>query len=198
MQVVVTGKQLNVSAPLRRHVEEHLADAIAKYFEHAINATVVFSVQGKGKQVRSDISVHVGRNIQMQGHAESNDAEAAFDLALERIAKRLRRYKRRLRDHRKAGNEVTTMEAQHYVLAAGDDYEEEQITGDGQPLVIAEMTSSIENLTVGEAAMRMELANSEALVFQNSAHGGLNVIFRRRDGNLGWIDPQGNSSTTKQ
>ena len=95
----------------------------------------------------------------MQGHAESGDAEAAFDLALERIAKRLRRYKRRLRDHRRAGNETAAMEAQHYVLAAGDDYEEEQVTEDGQPLVIAEMTSSIENLTVGEAAMRMELAN---------------------------------------
>ena len=198
MHVAVTGKQLNVSVPLRGHVEDHLADAISKYFEHAIDASVVFSVQGKGKQVRADISVHVGRNIQMQGHAESGDAEAAFDLALERIAKRLRRYKRRLRDHRRAGNETAAMEAQHYVLAAGDDYEEEQVTEDGQPLVIAEMTSSIENLTVGEAAMRMELANLEAFVFQNSAHGGLNVIFRRRDGNLGWIDPQGNAPTLNQ
>jgi len=192
MQVVVTGKQLNVSDLLRAHVEKQLAEAIAKYFEHAIEASVVFSLHGKVKRVRSDISVHVARNIQMHGHAESIDAEAAFDTALERIAKRLRRYKRRLRDHRKAGQATAVAQAQHYVLAAGDDYEEEQITDDGEPLIIAEITTAIDNLTVGEAAMRMDLANSEALVFQNSAHGGINVIYRRSDGNLGWIDPQGN------
>ena len=192
MQVVITGKQLNVSDPLRGHVEKQLADAISKYFEHAIEASVVFSRQGKGKQVRSDISVHVARNIQMQGHAEANEAKAAFDFAMARIAKRLRRYKRRLRDHRNAGHETAVVQAQQYVLAAGDNYEEEQIAEDGQPLVIAEMTTTIDNLTVGEAAMRMELANTEALVFQNIAHGGINVLYRRSDGNLGWIDPQGN------
>ena len=192
MQVVITGKQLNVSDPLRGHVEKQLADAISKYFEHAIEASVVFSRQGKGKQVRSDISVHVARNIQMQGHAEANEAKAAFDFAMARIAKRLRRYKRRLRDHRNAGHETAAVQAQQYVLAAGDNYEEEQIAEDGQPLVIAEMTTTIDNLTVGEAAMRMELANTEALVFQNIAHGGINVLYRRSDGNLGWIDPQGN------
>lgn len=192
MQVVITGKQLNVSDPLRGHVEKQLADTISKYFEHAIEASVVFSRQGKGKQVRSDISVHVARNIQMQGHAEANEAKAAFDFAMARIAKRLRRYKRRLRDHRNAGHETAAVQAQQYVLAAGDNYEEEQIAEDGQPLVIAEMTTTIDNLTVGEAAMRMELANTEALVFQNIAHGGINVLYRRSDGNLGWIDPQGN------
>ena len=192
MQVVITGKQLNVSDPLRGHVEKQLAAAISKYFEHAIEASVVFSRQGKGKHVRADISVHAARNIQMQGHGEENEAKAAFDSAMARIAKRLRRYKRRLRDHRNAGHETAAVQAQQYVLAAGDNYEEEQIAEDGQPLVIAEMTTTIDNLTVGEAAMRMELANTEALVFQNIAHGGINVLYRRSDGNLGWIDPQGN------
>ncbi len=192
MQVVITGKQLNVSDPLRGHVEKQLAAAISKYFEHAIEASVVFSRQGKGKHVRADISVHAARNIQMQGHGEENEAKAAFDSAMARIAKRLRRYKRRLRDHRNAGHEIVAVQAQQYVLAAGDNYEEEQIAEDGQPLVIAEMTTTIDNLTVGEAAMRMELANTEALVFQNIAHGGINVLYRRSDGNLGWIDPQGN------
>lgn len=105
MQVVITGKQLNVSDPLRGQVEKELADAISKYFEHAIEASVVFSLHGSGKRVRSDISVHVARNLQMQSHAEASEAKAAFDSALERIAKRLRRHKRRLRDHQKAGQE---------------------------------------------------------------------------------------------
>lgn len=198
MHVVVTGKQLNVSAPLRGHVEKHLADAIEKYFDDAIEATVVFSVHGKGKQVRSDISVPVGRHIRMHAHAEANDAQAAFDLALDRIAKRLRRYKRRLRDHCKTASKMATVEARHYVLAAGDNYDEEPITQDGQPLVIADMTTPIDNLTVGEAAMRMELANTEAFVFQSNAHSGIDVLIRRSDGNIGWIDPQGNSSTKHQ
>lgn len=189
---MVTGKQLNVGDDLRRHAEATLTDAVSKYFENAIEASVVFSRQGKGKRVRSDISVHVGRNIQMQGHAESDEAHAAFDLAVERIAKRLRRYKRRLRNHRKAEADLMAVDAQQYVLAAGDDDEEEQITENDQPVVIAEMTTQINSLTVGEAVMRMDLANTEALVFQNTAHGGINVIYRRSDGNIGWIDPQGN------
>jgi ribosomal subunit interface protein len=106
MQVVITGKQITVGEALRGHVEKELADTISKYFEHAIEASVVLSPEGKGKQVRADISVHIGRNIQMQGHAESHEAKAAFDAALERIAKRLRRQKRRLRDHQKAGQEI--------------------------------------------------------------------------------------------
>lgn len=193
MQVMVTGKQLDVGDALRSHVETQLSDAVSKYFENAIEASVVFSSLGKGKMVRSDISVHVGRNIQMQGHAEAGEARAAFDGAMERIAKRLRRYKRRLRDHRRAASEAAALEAQQYVLAAGNEDEEERITENGQPVVVAEMTTHIESLTVGDAVMRMDLANTEVLVFQNEAHGGINVIYRRSDGNIGWIDPQGNA-----
>ena len=173
MQVVITGKQLSVSDLLRGQVENQLADAISNYFEHAIEASVAFSRQDKAKQVRSAISVHVGRNIQMQGHAESNEAKAVFNSALERIAKGLRRYKRRLRDHQKAGHETAAGQASQYALAAGDNYEDEQITEDGQPLVITEMTTARDHLTVGEASMRMAPADTEALVFQNSVHGGI-------------------------
>src|SRR5690606_1446793 len=160
--------------------------------------SVVFSREGKGKQFRSDISVHVGRNIQGQGHAESGDAYAAFDSALDRIAKRLRRYKRRLRNHGKTASEQAAILAQQYELAAvGDDEEEEPNDGD-QPVVIAEMTTPVDTLTVGEAVMRMDLANLDALVFHNRAHGGINVVFRRSDGHIGWIDPQGNPPATTE
>jgi len=99
MQVTVTGKQLDVGESLREHVEANLAESVAKYFDQAIESAVVFSSSAKGRLIRVDIAVHAGRNIQMQGRAEAEDAYAAFDAALERIAKRLRRHKRRLRDH---------------------------------------------------------------------------------------------------
>ena len=106
MQVVITGKQLNIREELLGHVDNQLADAISKYFEQAIEASVVFLRQGKGKQVRSDISVHVGRKFQLQSHAGLYEAKASFDAVLERIAKRLRRHKRRLRDHQIVGQEI--------------------------------------------------------------------------------------------
>lgn len=193
MQVSITGKQFDVGDALRRHVEDRLADTVAKYFDHAIDSTVVLSRVGRGKQIRADISVHARRGITVQGHGETDDAYSAFDAATDRIAKRLRRYKRRLRDHRKkSGGDGNGLMAQQYVLAEADDQESEEVAASAQPVVVAEMTTAIETMTVGEAVMRMDLADMPALVFQNSAHGGINVVFRRNDGNVGWIDPQGN------
>lgn len=194
MQVTVTGKQIDAGDALRSHVSERLTDLVSKYFDHALDATVVFAREAKRRQVRADISVHVRRGMLMQGHAESEDPYAAFDTALDRIAKQLRRYKRRLQDERRrAGSNgaAAALQAQEYVLAGGED-EEEQVSPDGQPVVIAEMAAAIETMTVGEAVMRMDLANTPALVFQNSAHGGVNIVYRRSDGNVGWVDPEGN------
>ena len=142
----------------------------------------------------------------VQGHGQAENTQTAFDGALERIAKRLRRHKRRIRDHhrdRKASLAEDTLEAQQYILsgesdddvdAAADDDEDRPDGAVAGPVVIAEMTTRVETLTVGEAVMRMDLADQPALVFRNSAHGGLNVIYRRTDGNIGWIDPEGNPS----
>jgi hypothetical protein len=143
---------------------------------------------------RADISVHVGRNMLLQGHAEAGEAYAAFDAACDRIAKRLRRYKRRLLDHRKATRgEGDAMMASQYILA-GDEGASGAADG-ANPLIVAEMTTAIDTLTVGEAVMRMDLADAPAIMFRNRAHGGLNVVYRRNDGNVGWIDPQGAVAT---
>ncbi len=192
MQITVTGKQLDVGDSLREHIEGRLVDAVAKYFEQALEASVVFSVSAKGRLIRADISVHAGRNIRMQGRAEAADAYAAFDAALERIAKRLRRYKRRLREHRKGATD-DALPALKSVIADYDADRAEEDAADSQPVVIAEMATVIETMTVSEAVMQMDLVETSALMFRNSAHGGLNVVYRRRDGNIGWIDPQGNA-----
>lgn len=146
-----------------------------------------------GKLVRADISVHVGRGIQAQGHGSAEDAQNAFDLAMDRIAKRLRRNKRRLRDHhRKSGSarREEALTAQHVILADPAERPDDEAEGEN-PVVVAETVAEIESMTVSEAVMRLDLAEQPVVVFRNAANGGLNVLYRRRDGNLGWLDPAG-------
>ena len=199
MQISVTGRQIDVGDALRGRVETNLADSVVKYFDHAIEGNVVFSREAQG--VRVDISVHVGRGIMVQGHGRAENAHTAFDSALDRIAKRLRRHKRRLRDHHrdhKTSLADDALQAQQFILSgeaedeAADNEDPPIDGGEPCPVVIAEMTTRIDSLTVGEAVMRMDLADQPALIFRNSGHGGLNVIYRRTDGNIGWIDPEGN------
>lgn len=198
MQITVKGKQMDVGDALRGHAEQRLTDAVAKYFDQAIEASAVLSREAH--EFRADISVHVGRGILVQGHSLGGTGYVAFDTALEHIAKRLRRYKRRLRDHHRkadrAGN-VDRIMAQQYVLTEVNEIEtpEAEEVEISPPMVVAEMTTPIEVLTVEEAVMRMELADQPVVMFNNAAHGGLNVVYRRADGNFGWIDPQGNSQT---
>ena len=187
MRVVVSGKQIDVGDSLRGHVESRLNSGVQKYFDNAIDAQVSFSRQGI--MFRSDCAVHVGSGIRVQGHAEANEIYAAFDLAADRVEKRLRRYKRRIRDHHKSPP-AEAFEAPTYVIAAEpEDHEEPELIEDAQPVVVAEATTMILSLTVGQAVMRLDLENSDAVMFRNQAHGGLNVVYRRSDGNIGWIAP---------
>lgn len=191
MQLIVKGQQIDVGDALREHVRGSLEGVFGKYFGDAIDGTVIFSREAH--LLRASLTVHVGRGIMAQSEATADQPYAAFDIAAERLAKRLRRHKRRLRDHHKTP--VETLSADHYVLAA----EEGEAEGDhgpsnGRPTVIAEMKADIAALTVSEAVMRLDLADSGALMFVNRAHGGVNMVYRRPDGNIGWVDPKGNRS----
>ena len=188
MQVLITGKQLSVGEALRTHVEGRLSLGVAKYFDHAIDAHVVFSREGP--LIRTDCSVHVGSGINVQSHAEIDEIYASFDVAADRIEKRLRRYKRRLRSHHKAGPRESEPVASYVIAAEHEDAQEPDGPDGFQPVIVAETTTQISLLTVGEAVMRMDLANLPVMMFRNSAHGGLNVVYRRQDGNVGWIDPR--------
>jgi ribosomal subunit interface protein len=199
MNLTVKGKQLDVGDALRTHCGERLEAVTSKYFGDAIEATVVLSREAH--LYRADLSMHVGRNIQMNAGAEAGDPYVAVDGAVDRLAKRLRRYKRRLRDHHREET-APPIAAQAYVLqgAPADEAEadgaeadgaETDEAGDDQPIVIAEMTTPVETLTVTQAVMRLDLAELPALMFRNPAHGGLNMVYRRPDGHVGWVDPRG-------
>lgn len=177
---------MDVGDALRGHATDQLSDAVTKYFARALEASVTFAPEAHRK-VRADITVRPGRGLVVQGGGEGDDAYAAFDSALTRIAKQLRRYKRRLKDHHKAREDDGVTRAQQYVLAVEDG--DEEVAEDASPAVIAEMQTEIATLTVGEAVMRMDLGELTVMMFRNRAHGGLNVIYRRPDGHIGWIDP---------
>ncbi len=185
MEISVKGKHLDVGVALRGYVEEQLQNTVAKYFSRAVDGTVIISREGR--MFRVDISVHAGRGMVMQGGSAADEAYAAFDGALGRIAKRLRRYKRRLCNHHKVRGPEETLAAQQYIIAVESD--DEEVPEDAQPVIIAEMAHEIATLTVGEAVMRMDLADVPVMMFRNRADGGLNVVYRRNDGNVGWIDP---------
>ncbi len=185
MDISIKGRNLDVGDALKGHVEDHLSNAVTKYFMRALDANVVFSREGR--QLRADISVHPGpRGMVVQGGSESNDPYAAFDGALERIAKQLRRYKRKLSDHHK-GPPEKMLPALQYVIEPN--HQDEEVTPDAQPAIIAEMPTEIATLSVSEAVMRMDLADLPVVMFRNSASGRLNVVYHRGDGNIGWIDP---------
>jgi ribosomal subunit interface protein len=191
MQLTVTGKQIEVGAALRNHVDAGLDAILGKYFKTAIEAHVV--VTKEAHLFRTEISLHVGRGIIVNAGATAADSGTAFDAAAERIAKQLRRYKRRLRAHHgRAREEVEAGEqARSYVLAPlAEDTEEGAIEDSGWPAVVAETVTALPNLTVGEAVMRMDLADAPVLLFRNRSHGELNLVYRRPDGNIGWIDPE--------
>lgn len=196
MQLRVTGKQMDVGDALRTHIEGSLTNLVGKYFGHGIEAHAVISREAH--RYTCDLQVHVGRGILMQSSEKDSDVYQAADRATERIAKRMRRYKRRLNDHNVNGKDRVdqAIEARSYILAAEPEDHEDTASEhhDGQPVVVAEMAAEIPMLTVCEAVMRMDLAELPTLMFRNSAHGGLNVVYRRNDGHIGWIDPRQNGS----
>lgn len=194
MQITVSGKQVDLSDALRVHVANHLDTIATKYFDYALEANVTFS------RARSfftcDINVHAARGLTLRGEGEAADAHAAFDDAAEHIAKRLRRYRRRVNEHaRDLANRARPEPGRQFVLREedigepADDLPQTPGRAGAYATVIAETTTEISLLSVGEAVMRMDLADQTVMMFRNSATGGLNVVYRRADGHVGWIDP---------
>jgi ribosomal subunit interface protein len=191
MQIQVVNKGIDVSEALRDRIRERVADAVSKYAHRPGECLVVIEREGYGFKV--DCSVHLPSGVMLQAQSGGEDAYGAAEAALDRLEKRLRRYKRRLVGRRSARNQ-NGAEAAHVVLQGrggfDDEDEDEESAVAADPVVVAETSAELPTLTVGMAVFELELANAPVLVFRNAAHGSLNVVFRRPDGHIGWIDPE--------
>jgi len=196
MQLSITGKQMNLGDVLRQHIADKIEDINEKYFNRAIEAIVTLSPEGTAF-TKTHISFRVGKDIMVMSDSKDTDPYSSFDAAAEKVAKQLRRYKKRLRDHHERLEENNVIPAQNYVLTpeaeAVDDNHAEPAQND--PVVVAEMVTNIQTMSVSEAVMRLDLSGDNALLFHNPKHEGLNLVYRRTDGNIGWVDPQGNENS---
>ena len=194
MQVQVTGKHVDVGEALRTRVSDEISSSIGKYFDRGGGAAdVVVSREGHSFKVDCAVTLASGQELTTQGLG--GDAHLAFDSAIAKMQKRIRRYKNRLKDHHPQALAAQQAEtAAYYVLQAPDEDEDEELDADAksfpEPMVIAETETPIEIMTVSMAVLELDLTESQTIVFRNAAHGGLSVVYRRPDGNIGWIDPR--------
>ena len=200
MQVQVSGKHVAVGEALRERVTGEILTSIGKYFERGGDAEVV--VSREGHSFRVDCAVSLASGQQLQSHGTGNDAHGAFDMALGKIETRIRRYKRKLKSHSVAATAKAAETAALYVLRAPDEDESDDSWDDGEAshggppaaMIIAETQAPLNTMTVSMAVMQLDLTESQTIVFRNAAHGGLSVVYRRPDGNIGWIDPERTSA----
>ncbi len=191
MRYQITGKQIDIGAALQTHVKDTLGAVVEKYAERPTDANVIFSKSGY--EFVCEATVHLSTGLTAQAKAHAAEIYAAFDDCSDKMEKQLRRYKRRLKDHHKERvHPVELSGASSYILAASEDANDSE-PDTLQPMIIAEMETKIPSLSVGEAVMQMELAGAPLLVFRNEGNTGVNVVYRREDGNIGWIDPQNTS-----
>lgn len=188
MRYQITGKQIDIGNALQTHVKDELGGVLDKYAGRPTDANVVFSKSGH--EFVAEAVVHLSTGLTAQATAHATEIYGAFDSCLEKMDKQLRRYKRRLKDHHKERSQpVELSDAGSYILAPTDESgEAEQDTVSA--MIIAETETKIPSLSAGEAVMQMELANANVLVFRNEKHNGINVVYRRDDGNIGWVDPK--------
>jgi ribosomal subunit interface protein len=185
MQIQVTGKNISVGDALRQHVEDRLNGDVARYFEGTVRAHVM--VEKQRSQFRSDCTLHLATGIVLQAHGVEGDARMAFDVAAGHLEKRLRRYKQRLRNHHSHRSRPARSVKSLVIQAATHERDEEE-PSDLNPVIVAEALHRVPELSAGEAAMQFDISNSAFLLFRDAKSGSLGLIYRRDDGNIGWID----------
>lgn len=188
MRYQISGKQIDIGEALQTHVKAELEEILSKYAGRPTEAYVVFSKSGHEYVCES--VVHLSTGLTAQATGKANEIYAAFDSSGEKMDKQLRRYKRRLKDHHAGRSQpVELSDAGSYILEPRDESDEAE-HNTVNAMIVAEMETKIPSLSVGEAVMQMEIASTPVLVFRNEKHSGINVVYRRDDGNIGWIDPR--------
>ncbi|HWP26259.1 MAG TPA: ribosome-associated translation inhibitor RaiA [Xanthobacteraceae bacterium] len=187
----VSGKNIDVGEALRERISARVAEALQKYFDGGYSGHATVARDGYG--FRTECAVHLDSGITLHADAQAADAYASADRAALRIEKRLRRYHRRLKEHHARHNNqkaalATALSAPSYVIAAPEEESEEEIT-EFNPVIIAESTTALKRLSVSEAVMELDLTGAPVVVFRHAGHGRVNIVYRRADGHIGWIDP---------
>jgi ribosomal subunit interface protein len=193
MSFRVSGKNIDVGEVLRSRINDRIAEATAKYFDGGFSGHVTVGREGFG--FRTECVIHLDSGIMLEAEAMAADAYASADQVAERIEKRLRRYKRRLKNHQAvaldgAVAEPRAISAPSYVIAAPAHDSDDEITA-FDPVIIAETTTALKRLSVSDAVMELDLSGATVVVFRHAGHGRVNLVYRRGDGHIGWIDPPG-------
>ena len=188
MDVRVAGHQVDTGASLREHASQRMAEITEKYFSRAVGANVTFG-RGPNNDYTCDIVAPVVNGVVLKSTYSAREAQIAFNGAADRIEKQLRRYTDRLKDHKVDEDAQPVVENAGYTIFAGAEQQDE---GDQAfPAIVAETRVDIPESSVSDAVMLMDLRNTTALMFKNSGTGELNMIYRREDGNIGWVEPNG-------
>ncbi len=188
MNLRISGIHMELGDSLRARIEDRINDAVSKYFDGGFNGHV--NVEKTGSGFRSECLINLDSGMMLQATGQELEPIASFDAAAERIEKRLRRYKRRLKDHH--AHAGMQQDAAYKIMQSPE--EEEEVATDFSPAIIAETSTTIRTQTVAMAVMQLDLMDGPVHLFKNAANGVVNIVYRRNDGNIGWIDP---SSVTK-
>lgn len=183
----VSGKNIDVGEALRGRINDRIAEAMGKYFDGGYSGHV--TVAREGFDFRTECAIHLDSKITLHAEGQAADAYASADQAALRVERRLRRYHRRLKEHRSDRLDGrAALEAASYIIAAPEQDSEAELDG-FTPVIIAESTTMLKQLSVSDAVMELDMTGAPVLVFRHAAHGGINIVYRRADGHFGWIDP---------
>jgi len=182
----VSGKNLDIGGALRERISARIAEALSKYFDGGYSGHVTVEKEGFG--FRTECAIHLDSGITLHTEANAADAYASADQSALRIEKRLRRYKRRLKDRHAARSNGAAIDAPSYVIEAPSPDSEDEVT-EFNPVIIAEATTVLKQLSVSEAVMELDMTGAPVVVFRHANHGRVNLVYRRPDGNVGWVDP---------
>jgi len=189
MDIRVSGHQIETGAALQQHVTDRLSAIVDKYFNRALSTHVTFGKAPAGA-FSCDIVTHVMQGLILKAHGVAQDAHTALDQAAEKIDKQLRRYKRRLHDHHEQTAYAAREEEAAYTILAAPDAEAEEVELAESPVIIAETTADIPESSVADAVMMLDLRDTNAMLFKNAGTGRHNMVYRRRDGSIGWVEPR--------
>ncbi|MBL0935059.1 MAG: ribosome-associated translation inhibitor RaiA [Rhizobiaceae bacterium] len=186
MSLRISGKHMEIGDAFRTRIESRIGDAVDKYFDGGFSGRV--TVEKAGSRFTADCSIHIDTGMVLQATGQAQDPQLAFEGAAERIEKRLRRYKRRLKSHNNGANGVDAIDMAYRIMSPVGD-EDDEVPDDYAPAVVAESTVALQTMSVATAVIELDTKDTPVVVFRNAGTDSVNIVYRRPDGNIGWIDP---------